>query len=219
MAHVLPKPLPVPNLTLITFAVEEEARPFQWRVAHTRVLITGMGPRNAERSVREALAARSPTRVLTCGFAGGLNPDLAVGTVLFEADEGFDAASGLRAAGARPGRFHCADRVAVLATEKRALRATTGADAVEMESGVIRALCRERGIPGATVRVISDAAEDDLPLDFNLLMDPAGRIPQARVFVELLKQPWRVPRVIRLGLRTQHAARRLAAVLSEALGR
>jgi hypothetical protein len=48
------------------------------------ILITGIGRQNAEKSVREFLATHSPELVLTCGFAGGLNPDLKPGDVVFE---------------------------------------------------------------------------------------------------------------------------------------
>ena len=76
-------------------------------------LLTGMGRRNAERAVRETVLADKPEAVLTCGFAGGLNPQLPVGTVVFSADDGFARTDALLGAGARSGTFHCADRVAV----------------------------------------------------------------------------------------------------------
>ena len=98
---------------LICFALKEEAAPFRKMAAGAAaaapaasILITGIGRRNAEKSVREFLDDRRgrgddsstqkqdgaryarravhPNLVLTCGFAGGLNPDLKPGEVVFE---------------------------------------------------------------------------------------------------------------------------------------
>ena len=119
----------------------------------------------------------------------------------------------LLVAGARPAKFHCADRVAASAEEKRALRRSTGADAVEMESGVIRAICREHNIPSATVRVVSDAANEDLPLDFNLLMDAQQELRYGKLTAALLKSPGKIGALLRLQKQTQAAADMLAQVL------
>lgn len=199
---------------LVTFAVKEEARPFQRRLAeapHIRTLVTGMGRRNAERIVIASLEATRPALLITAGFAGGLDPALPVGTVIFEAEETFT--SELLAADARPGRFHCAERIAITTAEKQAFRASTGAEAVEMESEVIRTLCRERGIPAVTVRVISDAATEDLPLDFNALVTADGRPRPLPFALALLRQPHKIAELIRFQRRVNAAAERLADVL------
>ncbi len=201
---------------LVCFAVPEEATPFRKMIRRCEdvvVRVVGMGARNAQAGILEALADLDPARVITAGFAGGLNPAFQPGDVLFEADEGFEPPTGWEAGGAQPGRFHCADRVAVTPGEKAALFESTGADAVEMESGVIRRICGERGIPSATVRVISDAADESLPLDFNRLMKADMSMDFLKLAGCLLRSPGKVAELIRFRKQIGAAAEKLAAAL------
>ncbi len=205
-------------ITLVCFALKEEAAPFR-RIAAGRtdiqVLITGIGRRNAERAARDTIAATSPRRVLTCGFAGGLNPELKVGAVVFSADDAPTLAASLQAAGARPARFHCASRIAVTAAEKLELRNSTGADAVEMESGAIHEVCREYQIPCAIVRVISDAASEELPLDFNQLAKPDLSLDYVKLALAIGKSPGSIRALVRMQKQTRLAAQQLATVLAQ----
>jgi nucleoside phosphorylase len=206
---------------LVCFAVKQEAdvlRPWAGKLRRVRVLLTGIGRTNAERAINAELARQAPGLVLSSGFAGGLDPAMPSGTVLVEADPGFPLTPALQAAGARPGRFHCADRIIVSALEKQALGGETGAQAVEMESAVIRAACRARGVPSATVRVISDAAGEDLPLDFGTLMTPDQRLDWTRLVWALVRSPGKVSALLSFRKRLRVAQQRLATVLGQALG-
>lgn len=204
-------------MTLVCFAVKEEARPFA-RLAASRpqvgILITGMGRCNAERAIRAGLAKGQPKLVLTCGFAGGLNPELRPGTVVFDASGEGGLESVLLATGARRGRFHCAGEAACTAAEKRALWESTGADAVEMESQFIRGVCGEHQVPSATVRVILDAVGEDLPLDFKRLLTPEQKLSARKLVLALVKAPGKISALLRFHKQTRRAAEKLAAVLS-----
>src|SRR4051794_33952495 len=148
-------------MILACFAVREEAAPFKAAVGSRpdiQILLTGMGKRNAEKAIRTTVSAQKPSLVLTCGFAGALNPDLSLGTVLFSCDDAPNLQPSLLSAGAQSGSFHCANRVASTAAEKRQLWESTHADAVEMESQIISNICREHQIRCATIRVILDTA-------------------------------------------------------------
>ncbi len=208
------------GIILVSFAVKEEAGPFRELTLARRdiqTLITGMGRSNAERAVQTALAAQPIRLVISSGFAGGLNPELAPNTVLFDNESAAELRPALLAAGARPARFHCAERVAVTVAEKRKLREQTGADVVEMESAFIRAACTERDIPSATVRIVLDSATQDLPLDFNRLLDENQNLAAHRVGMALLKAPQKIPALLELRKASERASRRLAEVLLQIL--
>jgi nucleoside phosphorylase len=223
--------------TLICFALKEEAAPFRKIAADkpdVAIIVTGVGRKNAEKSLREFLATHSPELVLTCGFAGGLNPDLHLGDVVFEivprSSRGDEAQikignqseppyvgcyDKLAAAGAKPAKFFCADRITTTVAEKKKLRVETGADAVEMESEAIQAFCRERGIPCATVRVISDTANEDLPLDFNRLSKPDMNLDYGKLAWAIARSPGKIGALLKLQKQTRFAAERLADILGK----
>ncbi len=205
--------------TLICFALKEEAVPFhKIAAAHPGLitLIVGIGRQNAEKSIRGFLSNCTPEQVFTCGFAGGLNPDYQLGDVVFDAATSKpQIAAQLIAAGAKPVKFFCADRIAITAMEKWKLCFDTGADAVEMESAAIHAVCAERGIPCVTVRVISDTAHEDLPLDFNALAKPDKSLDYGKLAWVIARSPGKIGALMGLQKRTQFAAGQLAAVLKK----
>jgi adenosylhomocysteine nucleosidase len=121
----------------------------------------------------------------------------------------------LIAAGAKPAKIHCADRIATTVAEKQALRAATGADAVEMESGAIAAVCAKKNIPCVTVRVISDTANEALPLDFNALAKADKSIDFGKLAWAIAKSPGKIGALMQLQKKTKFAAQQLADTLAK----
>ena len=211
--------------TLICFALKEEAMSFR-KIATGKpdvsILIVGIGRENAEKSIRDHLATHSPAVVLTCGFAGGLNPELEIGDVVFELPlkqqlepSNIISIQKLTAAGASPAKFFCANRIATTVAEKQKVRTETGADVVEMESAAIHAVCAERDIPCMTVRVISDTAHEDLPLDFNQLSKPDKSLDFGKLAWAIARSPGKIGALMALQKKTSFAAKELAAVLEK----
>jgi adenosylhomocysteine nucleosidase len=205
--------------TLVCFALEQEAAPFRimaMKIPDVAILITGMGPKNADAAVRRFLAKHLPKVVLSCGFAGGLDPALKSGDVVFMT--GYPALEErLVTVDAILADFVSLPRIATTAAEKKQLRAETGAAVVEMESGAILAVCRESRIPCAMVRVISDTADEDLPLDFNKLVNAETKLNYAKLVWAIIKVPRKIGALIELHRKTSTAAHKLAEALSKLL--
>ena len=144
----------------------------------------------AAQAASEVLKQLTVDGIISTGFCGALDPELRVGDILRE--------------------VHTIDRVAVTAAEKRGLRARTGARAVDMESAMLANLAAERQIPFQSIRAVSDTAQEDMPLDFNLYRDDQGRFSRARIALAGLARPFsRVPALLRLDRNSKIAAESL----------
>ena len=165
------------------------------------------------RLARLLAAMPRPSAILSLGIAGGLDPALRPGTLVvarnvvaelaWPADEAWSAAI---APGALRADIAGADRVIALPAEKAALRAATGAAAVDMESAAVARL----GVPFAVLRAIADTAGEALPPAAAEGLDEAGNPAPWRVMRALLRRPQDLPGLIRMALRSRVALAALA---------
>ncbi|MGH2972955.1 MAG: hypothetical protein ACRDNM_04825 [Gaiellaceae bacterium] len=122
-----------------------------------------LGLRTARIGVRGS-AGLPDGRLVSFGVAGALGDDLQVGDVLDATrvvdDNGATLweGAGLGVRGARPGTVLASEALVHDPAERRRLRAASGADAVDMESGVLARSGRLAGV----VRAISDGVDSDV---------------------------------------------------------
>ena len=100
--------------------------------------------------------------------------------------------------------------------EKRRLREKTGAIAAEMEAGAVSKIAQEWGVPFYCVRAVSDTANEDMPLDFNLYRDAAGRFSRSRIALAAMRRPFTaIPALLRLDRNCRHAADKLGEFFAD----
>src|SRR5262249_23710158 len=187
------------------------------------VVETGVGIEHARHAVNWVLnrpgragIAFEPTILIFAGFAGALQPSIHVGDIIL-AREVLDLAGRVWPASAlvpalpsaHAGRILTSSRFIGDPAEKLALGKKHNALAVDMESAAFAQRCTERGVPWACLRVISDDASASFTAEIAGLVDE-GRIAYGRVFSLLTRNPWLLPKLLRLQRQTRQAARRLA---------
>jgi len=102
------------------------------------------------------------------------------------------------------------DRVASTAAEKAEL-SETGAGAVEMEAAGVAQKAQAFNIPFYCIRVVTDTANENLPLDFNLMRDSEGRFSRMKILVAGFRV---FPGLLKLNKRSKAAAQALGDFLA-----
>ena len=180
------------------------------------VVGVGGGTPVGARRIAQKMVSDGVTALISFGFAGGLDPAWCPGTVLVpEAvlvnGRLFDCDESLRAA--LPGeRIPCllaADAVVALADEKRRLWRTTGAGAVDLESGAVAEVAASAGIPFAVLRAVLDPAGRDLPSAATSALDQHGRVMVLRMASILTRHPMQILGLIALARDASRARKAL----------
>jgi adenosylhomocysteine nucleosidase len=166
------------------------AREVDWKGDRWWLIANGPGPK----LVDQALTVKHDVHgMISAGFCGALDPALAAGDIVVSGET-----PARTAASFVQGDIVSADRVAVTAEEKRALRQSSGAAAVDMEFAEVKRIAGQWGVPVCAIRAVSDTAADDMPLDFNRYRDHNGRFSLGRIALAALARPFVIPGLLRL---------------------
>src|SRR6187551_1606882 len=133
-----------PGEVAIVFTLEREAAPFRRVNPGARIIFSGVGRSKARFATQIAIEGFQPKLVIAAGFCGALTPHLVVGDVVTSP------------------RIVTVNELVATPEAKRRLADRTGAEAVDMESAEVAAVCAEHGVPFLAVRAVSDDVETAL---------------------------------------------------------
>jgi hopanoid-associated phosphorylase len=167
--------------------------------------------------------------LLSIGIAGGLDAALRPGDIVLpdivvcaggaerRASETWRAAVMPELPRVAIGTLLTAGQPLASVAEKAALRAASGALAVDMESGSVADAAAEAGLPFLALRIIADPADRAIPAAALQGIAPDGSRRPLAVLMSLLARPADLPPLIRLARDSDAALRQLRRVAS--LGR
>jgi len=147
------------------------------------VVVSGVGRASARRGAEHLTAGHRPRVLVSAGFAGALAPDLkrndlvAPRSVIDGAGDEVAVDEALVADlpdAVKSGRLLLVDRVITETAEKAALRRAHQADLIDMETFGVAAVARDLGVPFASLRVVSDDAQTELPAEIGRLLNASG---------------------------------------------
>ena len=163
---------------------------------------------SAARAAAEAerLVEAGARALLSFGVAGGLDPELAPGTVVLSdalirldgerlaCDAAWHAAilAAARQADAKilGGAMVGSDKAVVEPAHKQQLHRDSGALAVDMESHAVAGVAAARGLPFLALRALADPAGRALPRSVLGIIGEDGRPRTARLLRGLSRRPW-----------------------------
>jgi adenosylhomocysteine nucleosidase len=190
--------------------------------AQVQVALTGIGGVNATKAARAALQWK-PDVCISSGLAGSLRPDHPMGQIC-AAREVVELETG-RSVGAdlemlRRAERHGAAIIGKLLTSAEMILSLEGksrlgkmGEAVEMESFAVMREAAAADIPGIAIRAISDAADEDLPMNFGGMLDDGGNVNASKVAKTVARAPHKLPALIRLAKNSRSTSKKLSDFL------
>ena len=173
------------------------------------VLHTGVGEKATRARLEKFLRAQTPQLLISSGFAGALSDQWRVSDLLLARN--FSSAQ--CDINFRVGNLATISAVIDSPAERQAL-ADTGADAVDMETSHIAALCAAANVPMISLRVISDTPAAPFPAPpqvmFNVERQGTSFMP---LFAHLLLHPTAIGRFISFARQIAHARQSLTTAL------
>jgi len=158
---------------------------------------------------------------MSFGIAGSLDNQVATGTTLvartviarnrrWNTDQAWSAAVAKCVPGSTQGDIAARDQPIITVAEKRELRRSTGAVAVDTESHIAAEAASVLGIPLAVFRVIADGADRALPKAAVIALRGDGTIDVRAVLQSVSRSPGQTPLLLRTAHATAIALRALA---------
>jgi adenosylhomocysteine nucleosidase len=213
----------------IVAALEREVRPLirNWRMVEREhedkrfkffedgagaVLVCGgIGEQAARRAAEAVIALYRPEIVQSVGFAGALNPALAVGNI-FSPGRVIDAKDG-SSVSVGTGNGVLLSFASIAGTgPKSKLAEAYGAQAIDMEAAAVARSAGSHGVRFAVTKVISDEfAFEMLPMGRFVSSD--GQFATARFVAFAVVRPWLWAKVIRMAWRSDKAAKAICREL------
>jgi adenosylhomocysteine nucleosidase len=186
------------------------------------VLLTGMGMDNASRAM-SSLPVELHDLCISSGLAGSLDStlkprDVVVARTAQTLRQNVTAASDAFlfdlavSMGAKPAEVSLTSEKIVAAAEEKEGLSRKG-NMVEMESTYVLSAALRSKVPCVAVRAISDAFEEDLPVDFARILDSHGHLRLGGLLKEVGLSPYRIPLLVQFGRQSRAAARALANFL------
>lgn len=188
------------------------------------IACSGGIPAKAKRLAEELLAAGA-SGLVSFGIAGGLAPMLRPGDLVIAAGVATNDGRTLatdpawllqlleRLPGAVSGLIYGDVAIAATPERKSQLYATTGALAVDLESAGVATVCHAAGKPFAVIRAVADPANRRLPSLALDALDADGRALPMKVAAGLLRRPFELTGLIRVGLDSRAALSALGAAV------
>ncbi len=195
---------------------EHNGRRFRFFESNGTVMVCGgIGATAARRAAEAVIVLFGPSIIYSVGFAGALDPALKVGDV-------FSPARVINAGDGSSILLKEGDGVLVSfasvanSEQKKKLRASFGADAVDMEAAAVLRAAESHGIAFGAIKAISDESDFDLPAT-DRFVDAEGTFSEARFAAYVAIRPWMWPQVLRLAKNSKRASRALCEHLERLL--